>query len=76
MAAQSHETARWLLLTATASLITACAVDGGGRIVRSDADCPMNFTLTCEARRPGATTTYSNCRCVRHGDLVPPLHGH
>lgn len=69
MTAGFNDGARWLLVGAAASLISGCAADGSGRVARSEADCPMNFTMTCEARRVGAETTYSHCRCVRHSDI-------
>lgn len=58
-----------LPVCATVLMMAGCAASSGGKVARNEADCPMSFTLTCEARRSGATTTNANCRCVRHKDI-------
>lgn len=71
MSARFRDSRRSLLLgAALATLATAagCAVsqpsDHRARLARTDADCPMSFTLVCEARRPGGEPV--RCRCVRN----------
>ena len=78
MSARIHDQARWLrwLSVAATIFITAgCAADQSRTGTANAAGCPMNFTLTCEVTRPGATATPSRCRCVRHKDINVLLHG-
>ena len=71
MSARIHGRRQWLIAVAAAATITGCAADGGGKSVRKAGECPMSFTMVCEARQPGAVRTYSSCRCVRQADLLP-----
>lgn len=69
MFASPHAHSRWVLIGVTALTIAGCAASRGPRLAHSSTDCPISFTLLCEARQPGARTDPAECRCVRHKDL-------
>jgi hypothetical protein len=76
MSIRVHDKTRWLLVGATILVTAGCAADQSRRIARNETDCPMNFTLTCEVRQPGAREAASHCRCVRHKDINALLQGY
>ena len=69
MCALVNDAARRLSILAILLLAGGCAATSAPRVARAGAevDCPMGFTLACEARQPGAAA--GNCRCIRHRDI-------
>lgn len=74
MPARSNDKTRWLFVGATMMIMAGCAAHQSGTTARGETDCPMSFTLTCDAKRSGVTTDRANCRCVRHKDIDAFLH--
>lgn len=69
MLRRPHGQARWLLVGVTVMTMAGCAAQQGKSVARNATDCPMSFTLTCDAKRAGATTELTHCRCVRQRDI-------
>lgn len=74
MSARSHDKARWPLVGTMVMFMAGCAAHQGKSVARNETGCPMSFTLTCDAKRSGATNELAKCRCIRHRDIEEFLH--
>jgi len=54
---------------ALSMLLAGCASTQSGNPGDNRSDCPMGFTMSCDATRQGSSVRYSHCQCVRHRDI-------